>query len=83
MNTLTIGGAGFLSGSVVELVDASGARTAAQSVGIDSTTQITATFNLTGAAPGFYDVRVTLADGSISTKQGVYRVVPVPPWRPG
>jgi RHS repeat-associated protein len=73
---MTIRGAGFLPGSTVELVGANGTPTAAQTVGIDSTTQLTATFLLAGLAAGPYDVRVTLPGGAITTKVGAFEVLP-------
>ena len=74
VSTLTVRGAGFLPGSTVELVSAGGTSTAARMIGIDSTTQITASFNLSGLAAGSYGIRVTIPGGATATKAGSFQV---------
>ncbi|MFO0880614.1 MAG: RHS repeat-associated core domain-containing protein [Gemmataceae bacterium] len=72
--TLTLSGAGFLPGTVIDLVADNGTTTRALSVGIDATTQITATFDLTGLSVGPYGIRATLPDGTTTTLAGTFQV---------
>src|SRR5262249_2530029 len=74
--TLTVSGSGFLPGTHVTLVPSSGPAIAAQSVEINSFSQITATFNLHGVATGQYDVKVTLPGDSSATLAGAFQVLP-------
>jgi RHS repeat-associated protein len=71
----TITGLGFVPGTQFDLVPVGGgAPIPAERVSIDSTTQAAATFDLTGAALGNYDVRVTLPTGPSHTLPGAFEV---------
>ena len=73
---LTVNGTGFLPGSQVEIISPTASVIPAQSVSIDSFEQITATFDLTGASAGGYDVRVTLPDAQQLQLDDGFEVVP-------
>jgi RHS repeat-associated protein len=71
----TITGLGFVPGTQFHLVPVGGgAAIPAAGVSINSTTQAAATFDLTGAALGDYDVRATLPSGSSHTLSSAFEV---------
>jgi YD repeat-containing protein len=74
--TLTLSGSGFLPGTQVGLVATDGTVRAAQSVGVDAFSQVSATFDLTGVAEGEYDVRVILPGGASNTLRSAFHVEP-------
>ena len=62
--TLSLHGLGFLPGTQVAILpQAGGAPLTAQNVSIETTEKLSATFDLTGASSGIYDVRATLPTG--------------------
>jgi hypothetical protein len=65
--TVQVYGSFFRSGAGVKLMKAGNPDIAASSVTVLSEGQISATFNLTGAATGLYDLRVTNDDGQSGT----------------
>ncbi len=62
-----LAGANFVSGATVKLAKAGETDIDGTSVTVVSSTQITCTFDLTGAAPGTWDVTVTNPDGQSGT----------------
>ena len=70
---VTLSGAGFLPGTMAELVSGTAVRTA-EDVQINSIGQMTATFSLASLAEGVFDVRVVRADGESDTLAGVFTV---------
>ena len=74
--TLTLSGSGFLPVTHVDLVASDGDVHAAQSVRVDSFSQLTATFDLTGVPEGDYDVRVTLFGGASDILPAAFHVEP-------
>ncbi|MDB5391413.1 MAG: repeat protein, partial [Planctomycetaceae bacterium] len=74
---VTLNGSGFLPGTTVDLLSAGGTVIAtAQAVQINSFSQVTATFNLTGVATGTYGLRATLPGGASATLAGAFQVLP-------
>jgi YD repeat-containing protein len=73
---LSVAGLGFLPGTTVELVSSNNVAIAANSVNLDSTTQITAKFDLNSLEIGKYDLRVSLPDGTSQTKPLAFEVLP-------
>jgi RHS repeat-associated protein len=73
--TMTVTGAGFRPGLVVELVRGA-TVVAAQSVSVDSFDRATAMFDLTGVAPEVFDVRVRTQGGQSDTLPGALTVTP-------
>ena len=70
---VTITGLGFVPGTQFDLVPVGGgAAIPAEQVSIDSTTQASATFDLTGATLGDYDVRATLPTGPSNSLPGAF-----------
>jgi RHS repeat-associated protein len=67
--TVSLQGAGFVPGVQVEMVG-NQASYAASSVSVESWSQIQATFDLTDAAPGLFDLRVTRGDGTTAVLTG-------------
>jgi YD repeat-containing protein len=62
--SMTIHGAGFLPGAQVSLIGPGASVINARAVDVDSFSQITATFDLTGAPLGSYSVTVSAPGGS-------------------
>ena len=73
--TLTLTGAGFDAATLVELVASNGTAYAASSVGVDSFTQITATFAANTIPAGTYTVRVRRAGGDSSALPNALQVI--------
>ena len=73
--TITITGSNFAVGSTVTLAMAGQRSLAATSVTRNSSTSLTANFNLTGAATGNWDVVVT-SGGNQATETGGFNVTP-------
>jgi len=71
--TVTIAGAEFQPGAVVSLVGSDGGAHTAQQVWWKDPSTIWATFDLTGLAPGVYDVSVT-DGGQTATDPGAFTV---------
>ena len=72
---LTLTGLSFQPGMLVSLAPAAGgASIAPTSLSIDSTTQATAAFDLTGVPAGSYSVSVKLTNGQTSTLAGALQV---------
>ncbi len=74
--TLTLDGAGFDSTTTVSLVGANAAIYSASVVSVDLTTQVTATFDLTGVAPGVYSVRVSRPGQDTDELASAFTVLP-------
>lgn len=73
----TITGAGFVPGTIVELLSpTSGAVVATATVSLDSYSQVSATFAANVATPGTYDLRVTLPGGATTTLPGSFTYLP-------
>ena len=72
--TLTLDGAGFVDGSTCALVAASTSIASGSAVLASGGTQIACHFSLAGAAPGVYDVTVTLPDGTVLRKASAFTV---------
>ena len=71
----TITGLGFVPGTQFDLVPIGGGTSIpGHQVSIDSTTQATATFDLTGATLGNYDIRATRPTGASHSLPGVFEV---------
>ncbi len=73
--TAQVIGNGFVGGDQVSLVGEGGATVAGTNVNFVSANLLTATFNLTGAASGSYDVAVTPTSGSAAILAGGFTVV--------
>jgi hypothetical protein len=78
VNITNLSGTGFVSGATVKLTKSGSADISGTSVVVVSSTQITCTFNLTGAATGLWDVVVTNAapGGGPDTLTGGFTVTP-------
>ncbi len=74
---VTLTGAGFDPSTTVKLVDASNHIINPNVTGLDSLTQITATFDLSGVTAGQYSVQVSKAGGT-DTLPNAFRVIPGP-----
>lgn len=73
---ISLSGGGFVPGTTVDLVAANNSAIAAQSVLVNSFSQLTARFNLSGVAVGDYSVRVKLPNGGPSaTLPGAFHVL--------
>jgi RHS repeat-associated protein len=74
--TVLITGQRFIPGTQVALVPSGGGvAILPESMSIDQSTQITASFNLASAAIGDYDMRVTIAPGVITTQPAAVKIV--------
>lgn len=73
VNITNLAGAHFEEGASVALVGGGG-HIHGTGVTVVSPTQITCTFNITGAPPGLYDVVVTNPDGTSGQKSGCFVV---------
>ena len=78
--TLTLTGSGFNSTTTVSLVPMAGSPHQASSVTLDTFTQLTATFNLTGVPQGVYSVVVNNPGGSSSELVGQFTVTARAEW---
>jgi RHS repeat-associated protein len=72
--TLTLTGSGFNSASSVELVSTENTIYTASGVTLDTFTQLSATFNLSGVPQGTYSVVVKNANGASTSLPGVFTV---------
>ncbi|MCG2795302.1 MAG: S8 family serine peptidase, partial [Actinomycetia bacterium] len=87
VNVTNLAGTGFRNGATVKLIGPSGAGETgagtinATNVNVASSTKITCTFDLTGAAAGSYEVKVENTDGRSGTLAGAFTVreAPAPP----
>ncbi|MCG8599810.1 MAG: hypothetical protein MI807_06690, partial [Verrucomicrobiales bacterium] len=75
-NAITISGAGFTAGAIVELVSSEFGTIAANSIDLHSLTRLTAHFEADVADPGVYDVRITLPGGETTTLPGSFEILP-------
>lgn len=76
---VTIGGTGFRTGATTKLTRTGQADIAGTSVVVDSATQITCSFDLTGAALGLWNVVVTNDDGRSGQLANGFEVLGEPP----
>jgi hypothetical protein len=74
VNITNLGGANFLPGATVKLSKSGQADIIATSVAIVNVSQITCTFDLTGAASGLWNVTVTNTDGRSGTLPSAFTV---------
>ena len=75
--TMTLTGAGFVPGTTVKLIPtAGGSDVNTATVSIDTYTQITATFNLTGVPQGNYTVYVQHPSGDSDQAPNAFTVIP-------
>ncbi len=72
---LSIHGVGFVAGSTVEIIHENGGALSADRVTIDSSSRITATFQLATAEPGDYDVRVHLPSAEVIELADAFKVL--------
>ncbi|MEY2396906.1 MAG: hypothetical protein QOJ00_80 [Actinomycetota bacterium] len=72
---VSVTGTNFAPDPTVTLERAGQAAITMTSVNRESATKISGTFDLTNAAPGAWDVKVTNADGGVATKAGAFTVV--------
>jgi YD repeat-containing protein len=72
---LSLTGAGFLPGTVVELVR-NGDAFPAEKVAVNAFDRLTATFDLSGREEGIYDVRLTHPDGETTVLGDAFTVIP-------
>lgn len=74
-----LAGTGFVSGATVRLQKAGETDITAASTTVSSSTKIVCSFNLTGKAPGAWDIVVTNSDGQSATLSGGYTIVQAVP----
>ncbi len=72
---VTISGTGFLSGATVKLTRAGQSDLTGTGVSVPSSSTLTCSFNLTGEAPGQWDVVATNTDGQSGTLAKGFAVV--------
>ena len=80
VNITNLAGTGFLAGATVKLTQSDSTDITATSVDVVSSTQITCTFDFTGAAAGQWDVVVTNSDTQSGTLTNGFTVTNYTRW---